>query len=437
MSRKPLPIPSHPQPRRGAVTGIVNRLQGSLRSGELSDIKFVVGREYGETRTFSALKCILSLSSDVFYAMFHGSLPERKKTIEIPDVLPEAFEVMLCYVYTDKADITVENVWPVLYCADKYDFPLLLEQCNQFVLKQIRADNCLTYLEKATKWHADDIVKLCFTVADAYTKVAFESPQFVSVSRETLQKLLQRSTLRVDENTVYIAVERWCVEACKQNNQEASAASRRAVLGEALVLIRFPLLEPSELADGPAKTGLLSERELLDLYTYTLATTKPPATFPFSTEEREPQPFRLRRTEFQFREKSFVEEDPDSPFWMPAKVIGVLHSKVVVCLKNGSERRILLVKPGKVMRAADFLTNGRDLVCHCSVARCASAVYQSSYYGGSRHTVKACGRKEVVDFRDLFVRRDDAQKWKNDNDSGDDSDEEEEREGPIKKRMRE
>ncbi|XP_055349991.1 BTB/POZ domain-containing protein 6-like [Paramacrobiotus metropolitanus] len=407
----PIALADDAQPRRGAVAGIANRLQGSLNTGELSDIKFVVGRDHGETRTFPALKCILSLSSDVFYTMFHGSMPERRETIDIPEVLPEAFEILLTYLYTDKADLTVENVWPVLYCADKYDLPLLLEQCNQFLLKHIRAENCLTLLEGGAKWHPDDIVQLCFHVAEACSDVVFTSKEFASISRDTLQKLLESGTLRVDEHTVYKAVESWCVEACKRANQEASAANRRAAPGEALFLIRFPLLIPTQLADGPAKSGLLSEREQLDLYTYKLATQKS-VNLPFSTEPRKPQPFRvvtsLRHKEFQPREEVFVDS---YPFWVPAKVLGVHSSKLIVIMcKLSDVGNILLVEPGKLIRAADFLTKGRNVVWDCSGAQYASAVYHERSLSG--HWVKARGPKEIVSFGNLLVKCDDAQEWK-------------------------
>ncbi|XP_055350085.1 BTB/POZ domain-containing protein 6-like [Paramacrobiotus metropolitanus] len=439
MSRKSLAMESNPQPRRGAVAGISNRLQGSLRNGEMSDIKFVVGRDHGETRTFSAHKYILSLSSDVFFTMFYGSLPERKKTIDIPDVFPEGFEVMLSYVYSDRADLTLENVWPVLNCADKYDLPLLVELCNQFVVTQIQPDNCLIHLENAVKWHADGIEELCFSVLGAHAEAALKSQHFTSISRETLQKLLQRDTFYVDENTVYTAVESWCVEACKRNNLDDSAASRRAVLGEMLHLIRFPLLTPSQLADGPAMTGLLTERELVELYGYQLAKKKP-ANLPFPTGRRafKAEPFRLRRKAFQRREGVFVEQDPTGSFWVPAKVIGVSDSQVLVSMHGLSdEGGFRLVQPGKLVRAGDFLKRDRDLVCHCGTARYVDAVYLSlSYSFGARHCLKARNRIEEVPFKDIFVKRDDARKWVVEQESGDISDAEE-RDGPAKKRLRE
>ncbi|XP_055350072.1 BTB/POZ domain-containing protein 1-like [Paramacrobiotus metropolitanus] len=438
MSRKSLAIASNPQPRR---VGIANRLQGSLRSGELSDVKFTVGRDHGEARTFSAHKYILSLGSDVFYTMFHGSLSERKKIIEIPDDLPEAFEVMLNFMYTDKADLTVEKVWPVFQCADKYDVPLLVEMCTQFVLKQIRPENCLTYLEKAVKWHADDIAELCFSVADAFTVVAFKSQQFTSISQETLRKLLQRDTFLVCENTIYTAVESWCVEACKRTNQDASAANRRAVLGDVLFLVRFPLLSPTQLANGPSKTGLLSERELVDLYSYKHATPKP-TNLPFSTELRARMaPFRVCGREFQLQERVFVEQLPEVSFWVPAKVIGIRHSQVLVSMHGLSDAGgFQLVESEKLVRAAIILISGRNLVCHCSAGQHADATYQSPGHDYDRHWIKARGRREEVSFKDIFVRRDAVPKWMTEPESNDgsseDASEDEIPHPPARKRSR-
>ncbi|XP_055349984.1 BTB/POZ domain-containing protein 3-like [Paramacrobiotus metropolitanus] len=432
----------HAPQRRGEVAGISQRLEDSLRSGELSDVDFAVGRDHGEIRIFAAHKYILSLSSDVFHTMFYGSLPERRKVIKVPDVLPEAFEIMLHFIYTDQINVTEENVCPLLCCADRYDLPLLVNECKNFIWSQIQADNCLFYLEMAIKWYCEDIVELCFNMVDAYSELAFKSLQFSSIAQETLHKLLQRNTLQVNENIIYTAVENWSAETCKCNNLEASAVNRRAVLGEALFHVRFPLLSPTELANGPALTGLLTEREQLDLYTYKLATTKP--DLPFSTEPRMPQVFRIGHLEFQSREEVFVDHTGVWPgmegFWVAAEAIGIHQAKVVVCLMEHTGRgALLLMEPGRVVRAADLLTRGRDIVCHLDlgpgIKRQVVARYQALDNGG--HCVKVCEtepvRTEIIQFQDIFIRSVDVEQWKMKRES---NAEKEKREGPAKKRLR-
>ncbi|XP_055355081.1 BTB/POZ domain-containing protein 1-like [Paramacrobiotus metropolitanus] len=64
-----------------------------LKSGDLSDVQFSVGRDFGPPKNFSAHKFVLSSASDVFYTMFNGSLPEKCDVpIVLPDIPPEGFE---------------------------------------------------------------------------------------------------------------------------------------------------------------------------------------------------------------------------------------------------------------------------------------------------------------------------------------------------------
>ncbi|XP_055347137.1 BTB/POZ domain-containing protein 3-like [Paramacrobiotus metropolitanus] len=135
--------------RRGTVQHIASRMKCVLANGELCDINFSVGRDHGAEQIFRAHKFALSISSDVFYAMFHGSLAKSDvDVIQIPEILPEAFANMLCYIYTDSAEnLKPENVLQTLYCADKYDLPWLADSCTSFVIEEIKPTNCLLLLE--------------------------------------------------------------------------------------------------------------------------------------------------------------------------------------------------------------------------------------------------------------------------------------------------
>ena len=62
-----------------------------LKNDLLADVYFTVGSDSSTQRRIPAHKCILVTGSSVFYAMFCGSLAEKKKEITIPDVEPHAF----------------------------------------------------------------------------------------------------------------------------------------------------------------------------------------------------------------------------------------------------------------------------------------------------------------------------------------------------------
>ncbi|XP_055348229.1 BTB/POZ domain-containing protein 6-like [Paramacrobiotus metropolitanus] len=263
---------------------IILCMKEMLSSGDLSDVRFTVGRQLGQARIFSAHKVILAARSSVFRTMLYGSLPEKcDALIDIPDIQPDAFANLFSFVYTDAVDsLSLENVFATMGCADKYDVPRLAEICADFVVSQLNPNNCLVILEQAL--YFDDTVQKCLDIMDSWSEAIMRSEHFMGIGQETLQMILQRDTLSVEENEIYVGVESWATAACSRNGMDPSAANRRQMLGSALFLVRFPLMTCSQLADGPGTSGLLSDAELCSLFMYGNGKEKPP--LPFSTQRR-------------------------------------------------------------------------------------------------------------------------------------------------------
>lgn len=58
-----------------------------------------------------------------------------------------------------------------------------------------------------------------------------------------------------------------------------SSEHQRSVLGRALSLIRFPLMNVEEFAQGAAQSGLLQDREVVQLFLYFTVNPKPQISF--------------------------------------------------------------------------------------------------------------------------------------------------------------
>ncbi|XP_055351472.1 BTB/POZ domain-containing protein 6-A-like isoform X2 [Paramacrobiotus metropolitanus] len=333
------------------AAGLVSCMKQTLTSGEFSDVRFTVGRHFGPVKTFEAHKHILAMRSSVFRAMFYGSLPENCAVpIDIPDFMPDAFANMLSYMYTDEAEnLNADNVFHTMNCADKYDVAPLVQICLSMIYSQLDVDNCLFALEQAVQWHADTIVEKCWRLLDEKTEEILRSDHFTCIRQDTLRTILQRDTLSAGEQDIYSAIERWATEACKRNNMEPSAANRRQMLGEALFLVRFPLLTAAQLSDGPATGGLLSETELLSIFLYQNAALKP--TLPFPTEQRHTVPM---PTGFQLGDAVFVPGPADH--WQLAKIVGNRQSKLVI--RREDNRREEIVETERVALAANVELTG-------------------------------------------------------------------------------
>ncbi|XP_055355067.1 BTB/POZ domain-containing protein 6-like [Paramacrobiotus metropolitanus] len=195
--------------RRGAF-GVLDRMKRMLASGQLSDIKFAVGRQFGTEKVFPAHKNILCNSSDVFYSMICNSVAEScPLVIHFPDIPSDAFANLLSYVYTDSVeDINADTVFPTMHCADKFGLPLLVDTCCAYITEHLNADNCLTTLENANRCGSDHvaIVQKCLEIVDASSETILLSEQFSNMGHDCLMMILQRSSLTVNENIVYMAV---------------------------------------------------------------------------------------------------------------------------------------------------------------------------------------------------------------------------------------
>ncbi|XP_055335702.1 BTB/POZ domain-containing protein 6-B-like [Paramacrobiotus metropolitanus] len=236
---------------------------------------------------------IRSIRSHFFHTLFYGSGPDTctsSSIMDIPDILPDAFANMLSYICTGAVkNLNRDNVFETMSCAAKYDILLLVAQCTQFILSNLNTDNCLEVLDKAVHCTCSELALCikdeCLRLIDESAEAVWQSDRICAIGQDTLEIVLQRDTLAVDEATICSSVEKWAAATCRQRNIEVSSRNRRNVLGKALYLVRFPLLTETQLLDGPAKTGLLLESELWDIFHYKHATVKPGLRF--RTEARE------------------------------------------------------------------------------------------------------------------------------------------------------
>ncbi|XP_055350763.1 BTB/POZ domain-containing protein 6-A-like [Paramacrobiotus metropolitanus] len=251
--------------RRGTLAGLVTCMRGMLATGELSDFEFHIGQAHGEMKSFRVHKYVLSMRSPVFRAMFYGSMAKPgQNTEDIPDIHPEAFANILSFMYTDKVDdLDPDNAFATWVAADRYDLPLLVEMASKCVVNTLNVSNCWYYLEKTGRLAADceRLQKKCLELVDVHSDVVFQSKDCDTLPLTSLKLILERDTLTAEENVIYQAVERWARAACLRSDEEPSPAMRRSKLGDALQLVRFPLLTDVQLAEGPGMTGLLTEQE--------------------------------------------------------------------------------------------------------------------------------------------------------------------------------
>lgn len=117
-----------------------------LSSGVEGDIIFQVGEE-----TFTAHRLVLGARSSVFMAELLGPMKERKSCIQIDDMDPRVFKVMLHFIYTDslpemqKGDSYV-MAQHLLVAADRYGLERLKLICDDKLCNHINTSMATTTL---------------------------------------------------------------------------------------------------------------------------------------------------------------------------------------------------------------------------------------------------------------------------------------------------
>ncbi|XP_035793052.1 uncharacterized protein LOC118467104 [Anopheles albimanus] len=185
---------------------------------------------------FHCHKLILSAASPVFETMFYGALAE-KQMVNIADIKPSVFELMLEYIYAGAIDFgnmqNIEEVLELYYCAEKYMINSLHKRCVNYFGKNIKPNNVLKILDIAYRMNLDDIIYSCMCVLRHFLSSGMSLSNIILESNHHLSKdcvdLILEDNYEVKDNIICL-VRAWCITECEQNRLEISRDSIKTVL---------------------------------------------------------------------------------------------------------------------------------------------------------------------------------------------------------------
>ncbi|KAH7660461.1 BTB/POZ domain-containing protein 6-A, partial [Aphelenchoides avenae] len=232
-----------------------DRMKAFFLSEDMADIYFKVGIDDAKER-IPAYKVLLATASEVFHGMLYGHF-DVPETIDVDDATPEAFKVVLSYIYTDTVNLTPECAFPVLYLAKKYLLNNLIATASAYVTTAYDSENVakvLKHLDLVDEEHSETV----WEAIERHAETLLRSPEFLGISHAILCDLLHRD-LKASEVTIYESALAWTRAECERK-QLPFAENARNVLANALNFIRFPLMSIEEFTNGPANSGLLSDQ---------------------------------------------------------------------------------------------------------------------------------------------------------------------------------
>ena len=262
---------------------IVERTAFIFNNEMLSDVKFVVPVTSGEsesTKVIPAHKFVLAISSPVFFAMFYGQMAEIKVSIELPDCDYDSLLEFFRFLYCDEVTLSDSNVMQVIYLANKYMVPSLVEKCTEYLRHNLTAANVFSILPYAQKFQDKNLEERCWEVIEIFTEEAVKSDNFVTAERSVVESLVKREALSVTEVELFKAVDRWATEEGERQGLTLDGETKRRLLGEEIVKgIRFPLMTLTEFATVVDDTDILSKKETGDMIKFYGNVMKTPLPF--------------------------------------------------------------------------------------------------------------------------------------------------------------
>ena len=156
---------------------------------------------------------------------------------------------------------------------------VIFKNPSLWLKRHLCADNAFMLLTKARLFDEPQLAALCLETIDKNTPEALGAEGFTDIDINTLGAVLDRDSLRIKEAKLFAAVLKWSEAECLRQNLQLNADNKRAVLGGVLGRIRFPLMTVEEFAQGPAQSGILTDRECVSLFLYFTVNPKPPVGF--------------------------------------------------------------------------------------------------------------------------------------------------------------
>ena len=245
---------------------LVERTAFIFNNEILSDVKFVVPMSIGESeskKVIPAHKFVLAISSPVFFAMFYGQMAESKDSIELPDCEYESLLELFRFLYTDKVNLSGNNVMQVLYLANKYIVPSLAKKCTEYLRDNLNASNVFFILPHARKFENKDLEDRCWKVIKEQTEEAVTSDEFFKVERSVVESVVKREKLSVTELKLYKAVDGWATAEVQRQGLTPDGKTKRRILGEDIVkAIRFPLISQKDFMSVVFDSDVLTIHEV-------------------------------------------------------------------------------------------------------------------------------------------------------------------------------
>lgn len=240
-------------------------LKNTIGMPELDDVTFTVGKKKKE---YNANRLPLVSISKKLGEIIANQPGTKGDPIELDEgVATKGFAAILKFAYGHDPEVTPENVVHVSHAAQVLEVTVLEEKCMEYVKTVLAQDEkyLMKYLEKATEFQNHAIIKLCFTSLQERGGIPqfLASPAFCALPSELVNMILKLDALPVEETVVWETCIKWAGYQAIQQKTNLNEELKKVYHN-----VRFPLCEPGFFSSKVVPTGILTQEEMLKLFTF-------------------------------------------------------------------------------------------------------------------------------------------------------------------------
>ncbi|XP_074603795.1 BTB/POZ domain-containing protein 2-like [Brevipalpus obovatus] len=225
------------------------------------DVCFVF-KECPEVR-ISAQKLVLMSVSEVFVTMFLGSLPEGDEiVIKDPEIDSEAFQRLIKYIYTGRAQFDWENIEKFLYLAHKYDISSLKADCSKYLSNNLTRSRSCYILGLADLYDTKDLVEKCTRFISQHGLSSQSSEDLLQLSLGLIIKIAKKGPKSPRNFKIVL---KWLKHECKRQKLAQTPENFRKIIGDHIYLFEFSSFPIEEIENWVCPSGLLNDTELFKI----------------------------------------------------------------------------------------------------------------------------------------------------------------------------
>ncbi|RZC41761.1 BTB and/or BACK domain containing protein, partial [Asbolus verrucosus] len=202
---------------------------------------------------------ILAARSEYFEALlYNGSEESNQSELTFNDISPNAFRMLLKYIYTGSVTMVPSNIdltLEMMGLAHQYSFPDVESAIIKKLKTMLNLTNICSILYMANVYNLNELREVCHVFMDKHALEILKCDCFNELTQVSMIKLLQRDTFFAPEGEIFKSVAKWC----KVNNDVDDLVVKSVRLSWLTVVEIVSIVWPSKLLHNEILLNAIAE----------------------------------------------------------------------------------------------------------------------------------------------------------------------------------